>query len=144
VTDGADNASRLNLEQAVHRVQYMGGPVVYSVGLLFGDDKEEAARTKADLETLSADTGGIAYFPESLQDVNQIAAEIARDIRHQYTIGYHPSKSVTLGGFRTVRVAAEASGHGKLIVRTSKGYYPKQEIEQKQKMLHVEPIQPKQ
>jgi VWFA-related protein len=143
VTDGADNASRLNLEQAVHRVQYMGGPVVYSVGLLFGDDKEEAQRAKADLETLSADTGGIAYFPQSLQDVDEIAAEIARDIRHQYTIGYHPTKSVTLGGFRTVRVEAEAPGHGKLIVRTSKGYYPKQEIQQKQKMLHVQPIQPK-
>jgi Ca-activated chloride channel homolog len=143
VTDGADNASRLNLEQAVHRVQYMGGPVVYSVGLLFGDDKQEAERAKADLETLSADTGGIAYFPKSLEDVHEIAAEIARDIRHQYTLGYHPSKSVTLGGFRTVRVEAEAAGHGKLIVRTSKGYYPKQAVQQKQKMLHVEPIQPK-
>ena len=142
VTDGADNASRLSLEQAVHRVQYMGGPVVYSVGLLFGDDKEEAQRAKDDLETLSADTGGIAYFPQSLQDVDEIAAEIARDIRHQYTIGYHPTRPVTLGGFRIVRVEAEAPDHGKLIVRTSKGYYPRREIEQKQKMLHVEPIQP--
>ena len=97
VTDGADNASRLSLEQAVHRVQYMGGPVVYSVGLLFGDDKEEAQRAKDDLETLSADTGGIAYFPQSLQDVDEIAAEIARDIRHQYTIGYHPTRPATLG-----------------------------------------------
>ncbi len=144
ITDGADNASRLTLEQAVHRVQYMGGPVVYSVGLLFGDDKGEAERAKTDLETLSADTGGIAYFPQSLQDVDEIAAEIARDIRHQYTIGYHPTRPVTLGGFRVVRVEAEAPGHGKLIVRTSKGYYPKVEIQQKQKMLHVQPIQPKQ
>ncbi|MGB6304637.1 MAG: VWA domain-containing protein [Acidobacteriaceae bacterium] len=144
ITDGADNASRLTLEQAVHRVQYMGGPVVYSVGLLFGDDKDEAERAKTDLETLSADTGGIAYFPQSLQDVDEIAAEIARDIRHQYTIGYHPTRSVALGGFRVVRVEAEAPGHDKLIVRTSKGYYPKVEIQQKQKMLHVQPIQPKQ
>jgi Ca-activated chloride channel homolog len=143
VTDGADNASRLTLEQAVHRVQYMGGPVVYSVGLLFGDDKEEAQRAKTDLETLSADTGGVAYFPQSLQDVDEIAAEIARDIRHQYTIGYHPTRSVTIGGFRMVRVAAEAPGYGKLIVRTSKGYYPKVEIQQREKILHVQPIQSK-
>lgn len=143
VTDGADNASRLTLEKAVHRVQYLGGPVVYSVGLLFGDNKEEAQRAKIDLETISRDTGGIAYFPESLQDVDEIAAEIARDIRHQYTIGYHPTRSVTLGGFRTVRVEAQAAGHGKLIVRTSKGYYPKQEAEQKQKILRVQPVQTK-
>jgi VWFA-related protein len=143
VTDGADNASRLTLERAIHRVQYMGGPVVYSVGLLFGDDKEEAQRARTDLEALSADTGGIAYFPQSLQDVDEIAAEIARDIRHQYTIGYHPTKSVTLGGFRVVRVEAEAPGRGKLIVRTSKGYYPRQAVQQREKILHVQPIQPK-
>lgn len=143
VTDGADNASRLTLERAIHRVQYMGGPVVYSVGLLFGDDKEEAQRARADLETLSADTGGIAYFPQSLQDVDEIAAEIARDIRHQYTIGYHPTRPVTLGGFRVVRVEAKAPGHGPLIVRTSKGYYPKAEVQQREKILHVQPIQPK-
>ena len=143
VTDGADNASRLTLEQAVHRVQYMGGPVVYSVGLLFGDDKEEAQRARTDLEALSADTGGIAYFPQSLQDVDEIAAEIARDIRHQYTIGYHPTRPVTMGGFRVVRVAAEAPGQGPLIVRTSKGYYPKAEAQQREKVLHVQPIQSK-
>jgi hypothetical protein len=78
-----------------------------------------------------------------LQDVDEIAAEIARDIRHQYTIGYHPTRSVAMGGFRVVRVEAEAPGHGKLIVRTSKGYYPKREVEQRQKILHVEPIQSK-
>ena len=143
VTDGADNASRLTLEQAVHRVQYMGGPVVYSVGLLFGDDKEEAQRAKTDLETLSADTGGIAYFPQSLRDVDEIAAEIAHDIRHQYTIGYHPTRAVSLGGFRVVRVEAEAPGRGKLIVRTSKGYYPRQQAQQREKILQVQPIQPK-
>ncbi|MHB1938466.1 MAG: VWA domain-containing protein [Acidobacteriaceae bacterium] len=142
ITDGADNASRLTLEKAVQRVQLLGGPVVYSVGLLFGDDKEEAQRARTDLETLSQDTGGIAYFPQSLQDVDEIAAEIARDIRHQYTIGYHPTKSVTLGGFRTVRVEASASGHGKLIVRTSKGYYPRQEADRKQRILRAQPIQP--
>jgi Ca-activated chloride channel homolog len=144
VTDGADNASRLTLERAIHRVQYMGGPVVYSVGLLFGDDKDEAQRARADLEALSADTGGIAYFPQSLEAVDEIAAEIARDIRHQYTIGYHPTRPVTMGGFRVVRVEAEAAGHGTLIVRTSKGYYPKAEVQQHEKILHVQPIQPKQ
>jgi len=35
ITDGADNASRLELEQAIRRVQGLGGPVVYTVGLLY-------------------------------------------------------------------------------------------------------------
>ena len=123
ITDGADNASRVTLEQAIHRVQNLGGPVVYSIGLLFGDDKEEAGMARRALETLSQETGGIAYFPGSLEDVGEIAGEVARDIRNQYTIGYHSTKPPGLGGYRTILVEA-GSDHRKLIVRTRKGYYP--------------------
>lgn len=124
ITDGADNASRVTLEQAIQRVQLLGGPVVYSIGMLFGDDKEEAQTARTALGALSAETGGVAYFPESLQDVDQIAREVARDIRNQYTIGYHSTKPPNLGGYRTVRVEATAPNHGRLAVRTRKGYYP--------------------
>jgi Ca-activated chloride channel family protein len=127
ITDGEDNASRLNLRQAIQRVQSLGGPVVYSIGLLFEEDnKEKSRRAKAALEQLSQETGGIAYFPRSLENVNEIAAEVARDIRNQYTIGYHSTKPANLGGYRTVHVEAKASKHGKLSVRTRNGYYPKQ------------------
>ncbi|MBV8437694.1 MAG: VWA domain-containing protein [Silvibacterium sp.] len=127
ITDGEDNASRLTLEQTIRRVQNLGGPVVYSIGLLFdNNNKEKVRRARAALDMLSAETGGIAYFPKSLEDVDEIAGEVARDIRNQYTIGYHSTKAAGLGGYRTVRVEAEAHGHGKLIVRTRKGYYPKQ------------------
>ena len=125
ITDGADNASRLDLEQAIRRVQNLGGPVVYTIGLLFGTDKAEAEQARTALERLSQETGGIAYFPHSLQDVDSIAAEVARDIRDQYTVGYRSTKPASLGGYRVVRVEANATKHGKLIVRTRKGYYAK-------------------
>lgn len=124
VTDGADNASRLTLQQAAQRVERLGGPVVYSIGLLYDDSQAEAQQARDALETLSADTGGIAYFPTSLDDVNAIAADVARDIRDQYTIGYHSTRSAELGGFRSVRVEAYSRNHKKLVVRTSRGYYP--------------------
>ena len=123
ITDGADNASRLELEQAIRRVQSLGGPVVYTIGLLFGVDKDESQRARAALERLSEETGGIAYFPHSLEDVDGIAAEVAHDIRDQYTIGYRPTKPAAQEGYRAVRVEATAPRHGKLTVRTRKGYY---------------------
>jgi VWFA-related protein len=125
ISDGADNASRIGLEQAIRRVQNLGGPVVYTIGLLFDNEKVESERSRIALEKLSQETGGIAYFPRSLQDVDSIAEEVARDIRDQYTIGYRSSKSASLGGYRVVRVEASAPKHGKLIVRTRKGYYAK-------------------
>ena len=126
VTDGEDNASSATLEQAIRRIQDLDGPVIYSVGLLFGQDtdRRESRHARRVLETLSEQTGGVAYFPKSLKDVDSIAAQVAQDIRTQYTIAYHSTKSPTLGGYRQIRVEAKAKGMGKLSVRTRTGYYP--------------------
>jgi Ca-activated chloride channel family protein len=127
ITDGEDNASTFSLEQTIRRVQDLQGPVVYSIGLLFGDGGggRESRRARRALKLLSDETGGISFFPKSLADVDEIAAEVARDIRNQYTVGYHSTKPASLGGYRVVKVETHASGHGKLIVRTRSGYYPK-------------------
>lgn len=125
ITDGADNASRLGLQEAIRRVQSLGGPVVYTIGLLYDTDKREYQKAHDDLETLSAETGGLAYFPKSLNNVDEIASEVARDIRNQYVVGYHSTRPASLGGWRTVHVEAAAPGHGRLTVRTRKGYYAK-------------------
>lgn len=126
ITDGVDNASTLTLEQTIRRVQQLSGPVIYTIGLLFGDDmsRAEVRHARRALEMLSTETGGIAYFPRSMEQVDQIAAEVARDIRSQYTIGYHSTKPSTEPGFRRVLVTAEARGMGKLTVRTRTGYFP--------------------
>jgi Ca-activated chloride channel homolog len=145
ITDGEDNASTLNLEQTIRRIQDLQGPVVYSIGLLFGDDAHgaEGRRAKRALQLLSDETGGIAFFPHSLQDVDSIAAEVARDIRNQYTIGYHSSKPMSQGGYRVVHVDAKSHNHGKLMVRTKAGYYPKPEAGQ-QKAAVTQPNPPQQ
>jgi Ca-activated chloride channel family protein len=131
VTDGEDNASSASLEQAIRRIQDLDGPVIYSVGLLFGEDsdKRESRHAKRVLETLSEQTGGQAYFPRSLKDVDEVAADVAQDIRTQYTISYHSTKAPELGGYRQVRVEAKAKGYGKLMVRTRNGYYPRVKAE---------------
>jgi VWFA-related protein len=127
VTDGEDNASSATLEQAIRRIQDTDGPVIYCIGLLFGSDtdKQESRHARRVLETLAEQTGGEAYFPKSLKDVDPIAKEVAEDIRTQYTIGYRSTKSPTLGGYRQVHVEAKSKAYGKLSVRTRTGYYPK-------------------
>jgi Ca-activated chloride channel family protein len=76
------------------------------------------------LEMLSTETGGMAFFPKSIEEVDQIAAEVARDIRTQYTLGYRSTKPTSVPGFRRIEVTAEAKGTGKLTVRTRTGYFP--------------------
>jgi Ca-activated chloride channel homolog len=126
ITDGEDNASSTTLEETVRRIQDLQGPIVYSIGLHYDDTGggREARRAKRALEMLSNETGGIAFFPKNLNQVNEIADEVAKDIREQYTIGYHSTKPISQGGFRVVHVDAKAKGYNKLIVRTKTGYYP--------------------
>lgn len=127
ITDGEDNASSATLDQAIRRIQDLDGPVIYCIGLLFGDDtdKSEARHARRVLETLSEETGGQAYFPKSVKEVDGIAKEVANDIRTQYTIAYHSTKSPTLGGYRVVHVEAKEKGYPRLSVRTRSGYYPR-------------------
>ncbi|WP_263351683.1 VWA domain-containing protein [Acidicapsa acidisoli] len=122
ITDGDDNSSKLTLDDAIHRVRDMQGPIIYSIGLLFGGDRSRHARH--DLQALSSETGGIAFFPGSLKDVDSVAAEVARDIRNQYAIAYH-SVRASAGGYHSVKVEARAQAQGRLTVYTRSGYLSK-------------------
>src|SRR5215831_16896332 len=121
VTDGEDNASSETLEQAIKQLQQEGGPSVYTLGLLGDEDHPKRAR-KA-LQVIADHTGGIAFFPKTLDEVDAISRTIANDIRNQYAIGYKPTSPKKAGEFRQIRVEAKAKGHGKLVVRTKTGYY---------------------
>jgi len=126
ITDGEDNASTLNRDQTIRRVQQLSGPVIYSIGLLFGKDmsRSEVKSARKALEMLSTETGGMAFFPKNIEEIDEIAAEVARDIRSQYMVGYHSTKPTGEPGFRRVQVTAKAKHHGKLNVRTRTGYFP--------------------
>ena len=121
VTDGEDNASNETLEQAVKQLQEENGPSVYAIGIL--GDEEHPKRAKRALEIVAQRTGGIAFFPKTLDEVDEISKTVAHDIRNQYTIGYKPTNPKGTGGFRQIRVDAKAKGHGKMTVRTKSGYY---------------------
>jgi Ca-activated chloride channel family protein len=121
VTDGEDNASRETLEQAVKQLQQENGPSVYAIGIL--GDEEHPKRAKRALEIMTQRTGGLAFFPKTLDEVDEISRQVAHDIRNQYTIGYKPTNPRSSGGFRQIRVEAKVKGHNKLVVRTKSGYY---------------------
>lgn len=126
VTDGDDNASTASLDATIRRVQDLNGPSIYCIGLLFGDDvsRSESKHAREVLSQLADQTGGRAYFPKSLKDVDPIAQDVAQDIRTQYTIEYRSSKPTSEGGYRVIHVEAKGQGFRELKVRTKAGYFP--------------------
>lgn len=136
VTDGEDNSSRYSFEELFAYAQ-KSNAVVYAIGLLgqeqpgglFKIRRGGARRASKILRKLTGATGGQAYFPGSLDEVESTCVQIARDVRNQYTLAYYPTNARKDGTFRSVRVEAVAPDKGsRLSVRTRTGYFaPKAE-----------------
>jgi VWFA-related protein len=118
VSDGGDNASMRSLAQ-VMKLAEQSSAVIYTVGVF---DENDPDRNLGVLKRLAQATGGEAFLPGQLSEVVAICERIARDIRHQYTIGYVPIKPAHDGAYHAIRVLARAKGHDKLSVRTRTGY----------------------
>jgi VWFA-related protein len=120
VTDGNDNASIVTLENLVKSAQ-QSEVIVYAVGILSEEDKREGKRAKRALDALAEATGGQAYYPKDLAEVEKIAQQVAHDIRNQYTIAYSPLKQELDGTYRQIKVVV--NGPNRPQVRTRSGYY---------------------
>ena len=57
------------------------------------------------LERLAAETGGKSYFPNDTGELNDIASNIATELRTQYSIGYVPTNDKKDGSLRSIKVA---------------------------------------
>jgi VWFA-related protein len=120
ITDGNDNTSGLTLEKLVQHA-HQSEVLLYLIGLLNEEDKREAKKAKRALETLAKASGGTAFFPADLAEVQTVALAVANEIRNQYIIAYTPTNQNLDGSFREVKVTAD--GPGRPVVRTRSGYY---------------------
>lgn len=118
ISDGGDNASAQSLAQ-VTNIAVRSSAIIYAIGLF---DEDNPDRNPGVLNRLAQATGGEAFFPNRLSEATAICEHIARDIRHQYTIGYVPLNLTHDGAYRAIRVRARAKSHGRLSVRTRTGY----------------------
>ncbi len=123
VTDGEDNSSHNSLERTIREIQKTP-TVIYTIGLLSQESKKNAKRARKALEEIAIASGGIAYFPENVEDVHNLCEQVAHDIRNQYTLAYYPTNTRRDGTFRAINVEViPPRGRGKLIARTRNGYY---------------------
>ena len=118
ITDGEDNMSQETLAEALSKLQLKNGPTIYAIGLL-GSGMKRSGRDA--LQRLAEDTGGVAYFPSSLDQVSDITSQVAHDIRTQYLIAYRPKNQNAKPESGAVKVEAHAPGYARLNVETRSG-----------------------
>ena len=119
ISDGGDNASNHRLDEIL-AMAIRSEAILYTMGIFDPDDPDRNPRV---LEQLARETGGSAFFPQSLGDVTPACNQIAADIRSQYFATYVPTNRKPDGRYRSIRVRASAPGRGRLFVRTRAGYY---------------------
>ena len=117
LSDGGDNASHRTLEEVV-RVAQRSSATLYTIGLY---DETNRDRNPAVLRMIATLSGGRAYFPDSVSDLEQVWRDIAGAIRSQYTIGYRSSNPTRDGMFRNVKITVSRGGRT-LRVTTRPGY----------------------
>ncbi|HYE64770.1 MAG TPA: VWA domain-containing protein, partial [Pyrinomonadaceae bacterium] len=125
VTDGEDRASYYKQDQLFARLREEDVQI-YVIGFVNELDREGGLIKKSPreravnlLNRLASETGGRAFYPESLSELPKIAEEITRDLRMQYVISYNPTNKARDGSYRAIRVAiADAPGRDKRIAIT--------------------------
>jgi VWFA-related protein len=117
ITDGNDNASAASLDR-IRKAAEQNEIVIYAIALFA--DASRAKEAHHELDELAERTGGSAYYPPSIEAVDEVALDIARQIRQQYTLAYAPVNQALDGSYRSIRVSV--AGPQRFSVHTRAGY----------------------
>jgi len=118
ITDGGDNASKHGVREVVDAVRSTRA-ILYVVGIF---DSEDPDRNPYLLRRLANISGGIAYIPNDLSELDGICRGIAKDIRNRYSIGYVPVRADEKSALRTIKVSITGMGNQKFEVHARSSY----------------------
>jgi Ca-activated chloride channel homolog len=135
ITDGEDNASKYGINKVIEALR-QSKVSVYAIGLLEDEDsrgglfkKPPSKKAKEDLIKFADITGGRAYFPKNLEEVEDLVKHIAHDLRNHYTVSYTPTNTKLDGTWREITVKINPPKNmPKITWQAKQGYYaPKAE-----------------
>ncbi len=118
ITDGGDNASIHRMKDVVDAVQHTRA-IIYTVGLFDANDSDSNPGL---LRRLAAISGGIAYIPQDVSELEAICRGIAKDIRNRYSIGYAPVRTNDKSALRNIKVTATGDANQKFVVHARTSY----------------------
>lgn len=130
ITDGEDRDSYYKLDELVAKVQE-SDVQIYSVGFLnpvpdkglFGKWSKSVPEKAHDaLARISEETGAKAFFPKKPEELGAIVAEIAHELRNQYSVGYLSTNTARDGSYRRVKIVLDSANATKYVPRYRRGY----------------------
>ncbi len=117
ISDGEDTTSRKKIGDAIDEA-LRAEVVIYAIGI---GDPSFGGVNEGVLKRLCEATGGRAFIPQGLRDLDRAFAQLEQDLRQQYLLAYEPSNEASDGAFRKIEVRVPA--RKELKVRHRRGYY---------------------
>ena len=125
ITDGEDNHSRYTFQNVKEFVKEQDVQI-YAIGIVDEWNSQLSAghSGRSMVEELAAQTGGNAFFPDSVYELEDICTKIAVELKNQYVIGYHSTNGAKDGKWRKLRMTVNPPPKvNRLSVRYKQGYY---------------------
>ena len=123
-TDGADTRSRTSLAEVQDLVK-ASDVTIYAIGFQKRLPSSLRPLQRMRLAQLADLTGGRSFFPDRVEDLDDIYEQIAAELDARYSLGYVSTNAHMDGSWRRLEVKLRDApeGHGRLRVRTREGYF---------------------
>jgi VWFA-related protein len=116
LSDGDDTASKFSFKRVLDEAK-INDMIIYSIGLgtsFLDIDLRHVLRT------LAEETGGRAFFPGKVDELEGVYKEIAAELKSQYYVSYEPQNTVWDGRWRKLKLSSTRKS---VDIRTRSGYY---------------------
>jgi Ca-activated chloride channel homolog len=120
-TDGGDTRSSLGRGELMNLLK-ASDVTIYAIGAVAHQARLSGTEPQL-LREIASITGGQAFFPSSVQQLETVYAQIVGEISAQYTLGYSSTNSANDGSWRKIQVRLTAAGRKDLRLRTRPGYF---------------------
>jgi Ca-activated chloride channel homolog len=121
-TDGGDTRSTIRFGDVLTLVR-ASDVTVYSIGFLENQPSSVRSEQRLRLTQLAGESGGEAFFPYAMKQIEEAYDKILMQIRSQYSIGYTSTNTATDGSWRKVEIKVRRPNARDLRVQTRKGYF---------------------
>jgi len=121
-TDGGDTRSAIRFGDAMTLIR-ASDVMVYAIGFLDNQSSGSRSDQRLRLTQMATESGGSAFFPSTMKEIEDAYDMIVSQVRSQYTLGYISTNTTTDGRWRKVEIRVRTPAASGARIQSRKGYF---------------------
>ncbi len=121
-TDGGDTRSAIRFGDAMTLIR-ASDVMLYAIGFLQNQASGSRTEQRLRLTQMATESGGSAFFPSTMKEIEEAYDKIVSQVRSQYTLGYVSTNTATDGRWRKVEIRVRQPAADGARIQSRKGYF---------------------